>query len=506
MCNERPKQICVTISNTNEKLFLEKGESFFHMLIKAGYFDTTHCGGKGVCGRCKVEFVKNPPPPTPSERKLISPEELRRGVRLACRTKLASDCELCLIEPVKKVLTVLDEIYGAFDIRNKKTHDMKENNTEVDALKQQIYVDLGTTTIVMLLLNNDGNIIDVYQTINPQRKYGADVISRIQAALEGEASELAKLVREEIKKGIAALGGNPKTLWIAGNTTMCYLLTNQDVTGLSREPFETCGQDLYVIKADDMFGIDTVIFPNITAFVGADIYVGIAACQRLLEKSKKDNAVKEKRTGLFIDLGTNGEMALIGPEKIYVASTACGPAFEGGASAECFGTDMIALMADLYTSGMIDQFGTLQEKYLKTGVTIKGIHITQQEIRQLQLAKAAIRAGIETLLNTAKVREEEVETIYLAGGFGYYLDVKKAVLIGLLPESFAKKTIAVGNTVLPGAYLVSKELAITEQEFEHTGYLAKEGVTKKISMMKEVNLAKDPFFQEKYIEYINFHL
>lgn len=204
-----------------------------------------------------------------------------------------------------------------------------------------IAADIGTTTIAMQLRNMaDGQVLDTYRAVNPQRKYGADVVSRIQEADDprGEAArEMRRMVREILEEGIAAFCAPDRKIRgmvIAANTAMIYLLMGYPISGLGRVPFTAEHLDEIITEIG---GIRTIIMPGISAFVGADILAGMYA-EGMGAAGREDAAERENAAGreavyeeadLLIDLGTNGEMALGNGERILATATAAGPAFEG---------------------------------------------------------------------------------------------------------------------------------------------------------------------------------
>lgn len=224
----------------------------------------------------------------------------------------------------------------------------------------------------------------------------------------------------------------------------------------------------------------------------------IQECRRGQKKRQEpgtDGAV------LFIDLGTNGEMAITDGKRMIVTATAAGPAFEGGAGASVHGSDMIAITASLLKQGVIDETGLLAEPYFEEGITVpvpgkeETIYLTQKDIRDLQMAKAAVRAGVEILCE--KMENPAISAVYLAGGFGYYLDVEAAVKIGLLPKSMRGKAKAVGNTSLAGAFLIGRDLLM--------GRLNKEMLEQKLSKIESINLAEQEGFETLYLKHLNFY-
>ena len=305
----------------------------------------------------------------------------------------------------------------------------------------------------------DGKAEAVYKEVNAQRVFGADVLTRMEASLSGKGEELSQKMTEQLEKGITQLCADGKKvdfMVIAANTTMVHLLMNYSVENLGRAPFmpETLDEILTEIG-----GIKTYIMPGFSAFVGGDIGAGLYMLDFLQERIPKEikNKLKDKSTvgqsgdinrnekasrekqgkwNLFIDLGTNAELVLFCEDSSICCATAAGPAFDGDAGTGFFGSDIIAVLAELLEKGIVDETGTLDDAHFETGVSVPvkdGImQISQKQIRNLQLAKAAVRSGIEILLMKAGIEKNEIEQVFLAGGFGYYLDVHGAVTIGLL--------------------------------------------------------------------------
>lgn len=383
-----------------------------------------------------------------------------------------------------------------------------------------VAVDVGTTTIAMQLRDMaDGSILDTYTCINPQRSYGADVLSRIEAAGEPEVKKaMQEAVQGALQEGLArfedTLGASKDAsakqdfphihgMSIAANTTMVHLLMGYDVSRLGQYPF--AAETLSGIRTR-LFGMDTVILPGISAFVGGDIAAGMEAL-----------SMQERREiTLLLDLGTNGEMVLGNQERLVAAATAAGPAFEG--NSDCYGTDLMRLTAQLIKERILDTTGLLADPYFEEGITIGGVRLTQQYIRQLQMAKAAICTGIDILCEKYGLKEyTEIDKIFLAGGMGYYLDPGAAATIGLFPAALADRTIAVGNAALEGAFLYGKRVLGAEMgnpsELQKTASIgavvsSAEGCRCTGVEIKVYNLAEEPDFSEKYIanmELVPFH-
>lgn len=372
------------------------------------------------------------------------------------------------------------------------TKELWQNRGECNGL---ITADVGTTTIAMALYGADGRPKDYFTAVNPQRAYGADVISRIRAAENPETAEelqqmILKSLEQGIKKFLAELSeGEQPYMVLAGNTTMIYLLMGWSPKELGQAPFWASRLDGGTMR---IAGVPCFVFPGLSAFVGGDIVSGIYAC-RMTEQEKPM---------LFIDLGTNGEIVLGSKAGIYACATAAGPAFEGGPNRGIWGADMVSITAELLERGILDETGLLQEKYFETGVQLGQIHVTQRSIRAIQLAKAAIFAGIQILLQKADISIAEIDRVVLAGGFGYYLNPADAVRIGLLPKELLEKAYPGGNTALAGAHRAGvfwKKCSSCGASEELRAEIFPQGVKLQI-----LNLAEVPEFQASYLEAVNF--
>lgn len=335
-------------------------------------------------------------------------------------------------------------------------------------------VDIGTTTVAMQLRSlQDGSIRDTFTCLNPQGKYGADVLSRIKAAGNPQIKEaMCREIREVLQMGITRFG-EIREIAIAANTTMVHLLMDLDVSLLGQYPFQP--ETLSELRTN-LFGIPAVILPGISAFVGADILAGIYAL----------SMHKRQEITLLLDLGTNGEMVLGNRERLMATATAAGPAFEG--NADCYGTDLTALAARLLDEGILDETGLLADPYFEEGIDIGGVRLTQNYVRQLQMAKAAICTGIRILCKKYGLQTlSQIDKVFLAGGMGYYLNPEAAARIGLLPAELAPKTVAVGNAALEGAFLYGRQIS--------------KGTVPQVEVF---NLAEEPQFSERYIQEMNF--
>lgn len=378
--------------------------------------------------------------------------------------------------------------------------DLRNNRGE-----RLITADVGTTTIAMQLHREDGSVEDSFVTVNPQIAYGADVISRIAAAektadMEPEgaicvAEEMQRMVRGVLEKGInrfraRLLEGETLRMVLAANTTMVYLLMGWDVEELGKAPFVATHPDEVEIE---IAGVPIHVIPGLSAFVGGDITAGIHASGMLTYAEPV----------LLVDLGTNGELVLGNREKILACATAAGPAFEGGASRGIWGADMVHFLATLRREGLLDKTGLLKETYFETGVRIGNVCVTQEAVRAIQLAKAAIAAGIEILREKYGCCYDEIQKVILAGGFGYYLNPEDAGDIGLLPPELVEKTVAGGNTALEGALYIGESL-FKRMQTEKQGERIEADIRKKEGLSLEIiNLAEQKGFEAKYFDNMN---
>lgn len=438
---------------------LEKGQNLAQALAAQGVYMDLPCGGNGTCGLCKVRLAG-------------------LGEIKACRFRVPGTYAVTLPNTMQfDAITLEPEAGGKIpDIRPAAGWDDRP----------QMVVDLGTTTIVCKAFYR-GQEASVWG-VNPQRYFGADVTSRIQAAVMGHTAELQDMVchflLEAREKLETRLGAGISHVLVAGNTTMEHLLWGWDCKGLGRAPFTPVSLQLTQDVLPQIGGAQVCTIPGISAYVGGDIVSGI---WRL--GMHRGSSVQ-----LLIDLGTNGEMALSKDGRLYVTSTAAGSAFEGSAPArKIYASGVFRCLHQMLEIGRMDETGLLHPE-CDDGVTPE-VEITQEDIRDFQMAKAAIRAGIESLLAFAGLKANEVDGIYLAGGMGYYLDTNDALALGMLPQEFADKTRPAGNVALAGIVgMLQEGMEQTKAELEAI-----------CASSQEILLANDPLFAENYIRYMNFN-
>ncbi len=492
------------------------------------------CGGNGRCGKCRVRYLDGAPSPNSFDERFLTEKELKEGVRLLCKSVIWDNCEIEIIKPEKDMT-----------IEGTEASDSDISFASKDPERHfAIAVDLGTTTIAASLVAGIGDKSAVLRStscVNHQRRYGSDVISRVSAADDMAAlkemsdivvSDTEKLMDELLlpEKENGRLVGRLEHIVIAGNTTMMNLLFGRDVSWLGRFPYTAPegGLQLKEIPAETLFkgfkGALLTALPGISAFVGADIVSGIY----FLKSSDMDLG-----KALFVDLGTNGEMASFDGGNITVTSTAAGPVFEAGGitcgvpsvpgaishvklhdrdgkiTATCdtigdkapiglCGTGVLELVSEMVRSGLVDETGLLADPYFDSGfpVTEDGkIMLTQQDVRNLQLGKAAIRTGAEALL-----RGNAIDRLYLAGGFGSHIDMDNVKNLRMFPEDFDGKIIPVGNTSLKGAISLAKKALNGKAALER----AKDALKEIVESARVINLATLDEFDEKYFEAMNF--
>ena len=504
-------------------------KNLLEMLQEKNEYISAPCNGNGICGKCIVRYKSGATEPTKQDREFLSEKQLEQGYRLACQSYPTEEYKVEIPE-LEETIEVLSQW------ENQRTEEILKNTAEGTAEKTEnaiygICIDIGTTTLAALLVNLKTEAdCQTAVSVNHQRTYGADVISRIDASNNGKKWEMQRCIRQDLQKLVGELAEKEgihvaqiQRIVIAGNTTMCHLLRGFSCETLGVAPFLPVDLSWMEGSAADFLGmkeLDTkvVILPGISAFVGA----GIA----------KMNMHRSEGYHLLLDIGTNGEMVLGNCRHMYVTSTSAGPAFEGGniscgmasipgvishvfmeetgkagfqvigetdgenkkqqAIGIC-GTGMIDLVYELREHQMIDEHGTYSDLYFDTGYELaEKVKFTQNDIRELQMAKAAIRAGVDILVKKAGITFDEVDNCYLAGGFGTKIDIKKAAGIGLIPKELEMKTIPAGNTVLAG----TKEVLL--------GRISKEELEKIQTMADVINLAEENDFEELYLSYMDF--
>lgn len=498
--------------------------TLLELLQGSGVYVPAYCGGSGTCGKCRVRILNSPPVPTRQERGCLSPDELEAGVRLACLTAPEAGMEVEVLAGDEAEMKVETGFSGSGNTPGSKAAEDCANVREglpggrsgepdgalgKDPASVVAAVDIGTTTVVMAAVDTaGGQILGTVAGVNHQRAFGADVISRIDASNRGKGALLQQSIRRDLEDLCGRLGlPSDIRMMISGNTTMEHLLQGLSCRTLGVAPYTPVDISLHDYE-------NMTILPGISTYVGADIVSGITACG--MDRSEE--------VCILVDLGTNGEMAIGNRDRILCASTAAGPAFEGGnircgmagipgaisavtiadgnvsvetiagaPAAGICGTGVIEVMYELLKEEIVDETGCMDDEWMEEGFPLtEGIVFTAKDVRELQLAKAAIRAGLEILLRSFGTDCGGVGRVYLAGGFGRKINLKKAVGIGLLPEELLDRIQPVGNSSLAGAVMAARDPSFLER------------MNRTARMAGETALAENPLFSELYMEHMFF--
>ncbi len=463
-------------------------KSLLTLLRDAGYYPVAACGGNGTCGKCFVETSQ--------------------GRLLACKTF-----------PKEPLVVYWEGNDAGFVVQTAYLdhNPYLNDNFDEDCDVYGIAIDIGTTTIGFELVNIiSAKSLAFHSCLNSQRRFGADVMSRIAYSKDG-LSELRDSVVGDILCGCEALcakGGIELSkishIAVCGNTAMLHFLLNTSCQGLGVSPYKPEFIELLSLDASviGLHACKLTVLPGISGFVGADIVCGLLLC----DFGRKDKSF------LFVDIGTNGEMALWYDGKLLTTATAAGPAFEGGNiscgtggidGAICkvsydngfvyktirdakpvgiCGSGVLDVCACLFANGFIDESGYCENPF----EIAPGVSFLPSDIRQVQLAKSAIRSGIDVLFEQSGLWYDDVDTVYLAGGFGMHLDINSAIEIGLLPMAFSDKIIPLGNAALGGCSAFLKHPS------------AKKWLSEICGTASTINLAEHTFFNERFLDNMGF--
>ncbi len=487
-------KVNVTVLRDGRKTVVsaQTGETILEALARAGIAVSAPCGGLGRCRKCAVRAT--------GALACEDGARLDEQTVLACRTRLAGDARVCLSESKAEIL---------------QTGISTGNETDGEA-GLGVSVDVGTTTLAAYLVERStGRVLASDARLNPQRPHGADVISRLSFAIEGE--ENAALLQREILAAIDEMtrsmlerveraGEEIRCRALVGNTVMMHLLGGYPARSLAFAPFTPA----YTALHEKMLGgVRTILGGCISGYVGADTLAAALACGL---DERGENA-------MLIDIGTNGEIMLKKDGRYFACSCAAGPAFEG-AHIAC-GTGAVAGAIDhariengeiVYTtigggeatgvcgSGLIDLTAALLERgdvtpmgRMGEDVRLSGrVYLARSDIREVQLAKAAIASGIRILAEQAGAAFEDIEKVYLAGGFGNFIGLDSACRIGLLPAELREKIVPVGNAAGSG----SVRLLVSERARRRAEALRQ--------ATRCVELAATPDFNDVYTDELLF--
>ncbi len=480
------EQYRVTFEPTHITVSVALGTTLLHAEIIAGLHPDAPCGGRGTCGKCRV---------------WLDGQEI-----LACQTIVSRDMTVYTRED-----DGLNILIGGVSAQIQPD---SEN-------RYALAFDIGTTTVVAYLLDGvSGQLLASASCMNPQGQFGADVISRIQYVLDGGGVEVQNCIRTALTKltqdAAKQAGISPADISLAsivGNTAMHHLLLGIDPKPLVTPPYMPGIFEALELDAAQFlpFSGKVRILPNIAGFVGGDT-VGCMVSTRFDQLDELT---------LLIDIGTNGEMVLGNRHRRIACSTAAGPAFEG-ARISCgmrgapgavdhvtlengviqhhvigeaygiglCGSGLLDLVAVLLDAEILDESGYLEDKEYHLEGT--DVILTQKDVREVQLAKAAIRAGIELLAQQMNVHVADIQKVHLAGAFGNYLNPTSACRIGMIPPVLMDRIIPIGNAAGEGA----KMCALSRAEFEYSKSLAEH--------TEFLELASLPDFQDCYVDALQF--
>lgn len=431
------------------------------------------CRGRGTCGKCKVK---------------INGEE-----KLACRYIIESDIEVKTYE--KSTIVSETGISESGDVTGKLCYAL----------------DIGTTTLALALVSLDEKkTVKVVTATNPQRAYGADVITRIDYCQKNSVKELQSVLINEINRMIAEFNvGIVDTMYVSANVTMLHTFFGIDPSSIGVAPYTPAFLESKTESAEriGIRGVKTVIaLPSVASFVGADIVAGLNLVG-LPDEGKYD---------LLVDLGTNAEVVLFSNKSGVATAAAAGPCFEG-ANISCgmsatkgavyafgldygqasyktiaddkpvgiCGTGLIDIIAELLKNEIIDETGYMDDDY----EIAEGVYLSCGDVRQYQLAKSAVCSAILSLMRTEGVTFDDISHMYISGGFSSKINIQNAVNSGLLPRELASKTVALNNSSLQGTV----KFALEQNELE--------ALTK---MIKYVDLSSNKYFTDLFVENMMF--
>jgi len=589
---------------------VRKGKTVMEALQKTDVDLEGDCGGVGKCGKCKIKVISAIGPPSEEAKELLTEEELRKGIRLACRTKIKKDLTIYVGEPEEEMeyFQILKTGYRP-DIETdplvkKKPVFLAENAhpSDFDRIKSALgpgyqnlkaplsvfrglpdllkktesrgtavlhglcllgwqkwehldrqyglVFDLGTSTLVGKLVDLvDGNEVTVVSCMNSQMRFGTDVISRLKYVKEHihGLNHLHHLLVRDLNMITARLlragGLKPEDVHVAvaaGNTTMEHLFLGMNPLGIAEAPFTPVVTEGLILKAgeaDLKINPEAVIYvlPGKSAYIGGDLISVILA---------SGAAEQDDKLVLGLDFGTNGEIFLGNRRRLMTCSAAGGPALEGAKISHGMiaragaiegvrieqeglryqvignikpkgicGSGLADLVAVLLHCGLIDHEGLIrngEENGLNWRVIEKSgicdflvaseeesyegrpVYLTQRDVREIQLAKGAIAAGIKILMEEMGVGVGEIDHVYLAGAFGNYVNPYSAMRIGLIPRVNPEIIKSLGNAASTGASMVLLSRPYWEAANEIAGFI------------EHVELSTRRDFSEAFVEEMDF--
>ncbi len=511
----------------------------------AGLALESECGGRATCGTCRIHFLDGAPAASAEDRLLLGNSAVAQGWRLACQTTLTDDCRIALpAAAAEGELRILTEAYG-----------LAEGPTAAPPGRACTYgaaVDVGTTTVVCYLLDlGHARQVDAVSFVNPQYRFGPDVISRIVYAHEGKENllEARRCLVEAVDEALAALCARHRAplrsfsrITVVGNPTMLHILCAVDPWPLGVVPYQPVFTETPAVAAGEvgfrrLAGAELVPLPGVAGHLGADAVAGLVAL----------GLPRRRGLFLFIDMGTNGEMVLVSDHDAVGASCAAGPAFEGvhissGMAAlpgaiewvdendGCLALKTIdgAKPRGICGSGLVDAAALLvRRRILAAGGRLRAptdlppglppdlrrrlrddtegrrfllyesaagppVSLTQRDVREVQLAKAPIRVGVEVLLEEVGAHPEDVDEVFVAGAFGSSVRPDGLVTLGILPAAMVGRIHPVGNVAGMGA----KVALASEERLDEARQLARR--------IRHVELMLRQDFHTRFADHIPF--
>lgn len=532
-------------------VFVEEGRSLLEALIGGGYFLRADCGGKGRCGKCLVRLtdasITNVSPPGETEIREIGSADLDKGYRLACQVIPYADLSLEIpdssrlsVEVGQKGPTILPE------------HISASPPPGQGVSPYGLAVDLGTTTLAVYLCDlHRGSVVATMSVGNPQAMFGDDVMSRISAVTRASdtLNRLQRMVVKAIEWGTKALCQSTRidpvdirTCTVVGNSTMIHIFVGESPESIGRFPYDPLFVEDRTFRGETLgfsylSSAEIYTLPLISGFLGSDILVAALAVDL------EDTPVGT----MLVDVGTNGEVMLVGKDGLLATSCATGPAFEGATirhgmhavsgaidsvrfnsakdhlaysiiqkesgnhlqpSGIC-GTGVVSAVAELFRSGFVSSDGRLDRDLISPYLNIDenglpefvlvpaekshthhAITLTQKDVRSIQLAKGALLTGMELLCLHAG--QEQPEKLLVAGAFGSFIDKADALTIGMFPPLAEEDLSVVGNAAGAGAVLTLFDFGYREKA---------RSLARKTSV---IDLASTPEFQTAFLKALNF--
>ncbi|MBI5285236.1 MAG: DUF4445 domain-containing protein [Chloroflexi bacterium] len=534
-------EVTIRLAGFDTEIAAAPGTSLLAAVRSAGMDVDADCAGRGTCGLCAVRFLMGAPPAGGDDEAVLGADSIADGWRLACQSYVSMSCTVSLTPPATR---------GSMHI----LADGAEARPRDRGLHRRAgwgaAIDLGTTTVVCYLMDlSRARQAGVAAFANPQRRFGQDIISRIAYAHESpeQLARLQAMLVGAIDEALAGLCSERgiarrelQAVTVAGNPTMLHLLAGIDPWPLGVAPFEPAFHESFTVASADL-GFTRItaaveILPLVAGHLGADAVAGIAAL----------GLTRRPGLSLFIDLGTNGEIALADAGDAVGCSVAAGPAFEGGqiscgmaalpgairrvdeedgrlrldvigggAARGLCGSGLTDITALLLSRGGISPSGKMAApgsvpasapRYVRNGLRCGDdgvrfvlsedaepvVALSAHDVREVQLAKAAVRTGIDVLLEERGALPDQVDDVYLAGAFGSSIRPDSLLALGMLPPQLRGCIRPAGNTAGVGA-----KLALTyEESIDEARRLAR--------TMRHIELMSRPDFQDRFAANIAF--